>query len=241
MDAFLDTLRQEIGEETVNKNEGLVDRQGLARVIFRYDCGSLIHGCFLSSNKVKLEEGDSKGVALAGGRLRVARALSAFIEADNVQVAASGGVKNDHVNPSGVAEDGFGNVPFARDEYTAESITLYVNLDLAQIRGYGLGDAVERLLILLSLYKLRALTGEGMRLRTACELRVVDEEIEAAIPAGWGLPTIEDLKEDAKSAIAECKDQMVVTCVKFEDELKKGKAQSEAASDEPDEAESDDE
>ena len=241
LDAFLKTLRQELGEDTVDKNEGLVDRRGLARAIFRYDSGSLIHGCFLSNNKVKLKEGDSKGVALAGGRLRVSRALSAFIEADNVQVTASGGVKNDHVNPSGVAEDGFGNVPFARDEYTAESITLYVNLDLTQIRGYGLGEAAERLLVLLSLYKLRALTTEGMRLRTACELRVVNEDIKAAMPEGWTLPTSEDLEEDVKSAIAECKDQMVVTCMTFEDDLKKGKAQAEAESDEPNEAESGDE
>ena len=237
--AFLKTLRQELGKDTVDKNEGLVDRRGLARAIFRYDSGSLIHGCFLSNNKVKLEEGDSKGVALAGGRLRVARALSAFIEADNVQVAASGGVKNDHVNPSGDTKAGFGNVPFARDEYTAESITLYVNLDLSQIRGYGLGAKVERLLILLSLYKLRALTGEGMRLRTACDLKVVDEDIQATMPEGWALPGLKDLASEVQSAIAECEDRMQVTCVTFEDELKKGKAQDEA--DEPDRAESDNE
>ncbi|MXZ28523.1 MAG: type I-U CRISPR-associated protein Cas7 [Gammaproteobacteria bacterium] len=225
LDAFLKTLRQELGKDTVDKNEGLVDRQGLARAILRFDCGSLIHGCFLSNNKVKLSEQATKGVALAGGRLRVARALSAFIEADDVHVAPSGGVKNDHVNPSGVSEDGFGNIPFARDEYTAASITLYVNLDLAQIRGYGLENAAERLLILLSLYKLRALTTEGMRLRTACDLCVEREEIEATIPRGWCLPALDDLEEAVKTAIAACKeaDKMVVTCATFEDELKKGK------------------
>ena len=237
LDALLGTLRQELGQDTVDKNEGLVDRHGLARAIFEYDCGSLIHGCFLSNDKVKLKQGDRNGVALAGGRLRVARALSAFIEADDVRVAPSGGVKNDHVNPSGVTKDGFGNVPFARDEYTAESITLYVNLDLAQVRGYGLGRAVERLLILLSLYKLRALTGEGMRLRTACDLHVEQEAIETAMPRGWLLPALEDLKEDVRTAIAECKDRMVVKEVTFEDELRKGKAQDGAESDDVDEAE----
>ncbi|MFN9286800.1 MAG: type I-U CRISPR-associated protein Cas7, partial [Planctomyces sp.] len=89
----------------------------------------------------------------AGGRLRVSRALSAFIEASGVRVAASGGVKNDHVNPSGVTKEGYGNVPFARDEYVADSIVCHVNLDLAQIRGYGLGADAENLLILLSLYR----------------------------------------------------------------------------------------
>lgn len=234
LDAFLTTLREQLGEGTVDRNEGLVNRHGLARAILEYDCGSLIHGCFLS-NPVRLKQGDRKGVAMAGGRLRVARALSAFIEADDVKVAPSGGVKNDHVNPSGAAREGFGNVPFARDEYTAASITLYVNLDLAQIRGYGLGDAVERLLILLALYKVRALSDEGMRLRTACDFRTAQPIIRAAMPEGWLLPALVDLEEDVKTAIAACKDRMVVTEVTFEDELKKGKAQDEAESDDTDE------
>ena len=216
---FVDTLKEDIGVlET-----GPIDRRKLAKTLLKYDINSLLHGVFLAKPQ------------LAGGRLRVARALSAFIEADDVRVAPSGGVKNDHVNPSGVTKDGFGNVPFARDEYTAESITLYVNLDLAQIRGYGLGDAVERLLTLLSLYKLRALTGEGMRLRTACDLHVEHEGIEAAMPSGWLLPRLEDLKEDVKTAISDCKDKMVVKDVTFEDELKKGKAQNGEESDDVDE------
>lgn len=236
LDSFLKTLREQIGQRTVDKNEGLVDRHGLASTLFRYDCGSLIHGCFLSNNKIKLEKNSGKNDALAGGRLRVARALSAFIEADKARVASSGGVKNDHVNPSGDAKAGFGNVPFARDEYTAEAITLYVNLDLAQIRGYGLGEEVERLLILLSLYKLRTLADAGMRLRTACDLQVAqpEEAIEATSPKGWHLPEREDLKRDMQAAIAECKDRMEVTTVKFDDPLKKGKAE-----DDPDGAESD--
>jgi CRISPR-associated protein Csb1 len=93
--------------------------------MLRFDVGSLIHGLFLSAK--------INNRTLAGGRLRVARALSAFIEATGVRVAASGGVKNDHVNPSGDTKTGFGNVPFSRDEFTAESIDCHVNLDLAQI------------------------------------------------------------------------------------------------------------
>lgn len=210
--SFLDSLKTELGVlET-----GPIDRHKLARALLKYDINSLLHGVFLAKKE------------LAGGRLRVARALSAFIEADNVQVAASGGVKNDHVNPSWPKAEvtkGFGNVPFARDEYTAERITLYANLDLMQIRGYGLGGSVERLLILLSLYKLRALTVEGMRLRTACDLQVVDQEIKATMPRGWILPTFDELEEDVTSVIEECKDQMTVTSVTFEGEIKKGKDQ----------------
>ena len=235
LDGFLSTLRKQLGEDTVDKNEGIVDRQGLAQAILKYDCGSLIHGCFLS-NRVKLRPKDRKEAAMAGGRLRIARALSAFIEANDIQVAPSGGVKNDHVNPSGEAKDGFGNVPFARDEYTAASIILYANLDLAQIRGYGLGNDVERLLMLLALYKLRALTDEGMRLRTACDLRAERGSIEATMPEGWLLPALADLKADLTTAIDACKERMNVTEVTFEDDMKKGKAPEGPESGNTDEA-----
>ena len=113
---FFNTLKKDVGV----METGPIDRRKLAQALLKYDVNSLLHGVFLAKKE------------LAGGRLRVARALSAFVEADNVQVAPSGGVKNDRVNPSGVTKDGFGNVPFARDEYTAEPITLYVNLDLAR-------------------------------------------------------------------------------------------------------------
>lgn len=220
---FFDALKEALGV----METGPVDRQQLAKVLLKYDANSLLHGVFLAKKE------------LAGGRLRIARALSAFIEADGVHIAASGGVKNDHINPSGDTSKGFGNVPFARDEYTAESITLYVNLDLAQIRGYGLGDEAERLLILLSLYKLRALTSEGMRLRTACDLKVENKDIKATVPQGWALPTLKDLEGDVKSAIAACKDQMLAMSVAFEDELKKAKAQDESGSDDADSSEED--
>lgn len=219
---FLDTFKEDIGV----METGPIDRRKLAEALLKYDVNSLLHGVFLAKKE------------LAGGRLRVARSLSAFIEADDVQVAPSGGVKNDHINPSGITKDGFGNVPFARDEYTAKSITLYVNLDLAQIRGYGLGGAIERLLILLSLYKLRALADDGLRLRTACDLCVEPEAIEAKAPPGWLLPGLGDLGEDIKTAIAKCKDRMVVTEVTFEDELKKGKAQDGARADDTVDADS---
>ena len=215
------TFFRTLKEDLAVLETGPIDRTKLARTLLKYDVNSLLHGVFLAKKD------------LAGGRLRVARALSAFIEADDVRVAASGGVKNDHVNPSGDAKAGFGNVPFARDEFTAKRITLYVNLDLVQIRGYGLDAAAERLLILLSLYKLRALTGEGMRLRTACDLRVRDDEIRAAMPQDWDLPPLEDLERDLKSAIADCEDHMAVTSVTFEDEIKKGRSEDRAEAGNP--------
>ena len=192
--------------------EGPIDRKKLAETLFKYDIGSLIHGVFLAKKE------------LAGGRLRVARALSVFIEATGVQVAASGGVKNDHVNPSGETKSGFGNVPFSRDEFTAQSIDCYVNLDLAQIRGYSLGEKEERLLVLLALHRLRRLFDGDIRLRTACDLEPVDrEEIKATRPSGFMLPGLKELQNALKGAIEACKGKLTHTTAAFDDELKKAK------------------
>ncbi len=198
--------------------EGPVNRRKLAEVLLRYDVGSLIHGVFLAKKE------------LAGGRLRVSRALSAFIEASGVRVAASGGVKNDHVNPSGVTKDGYGNVPFARDEYVADSIVCHVSLDLAQIRGYGLGEKVEQLLILLSLYRLRRLFDGDLRLRTACDLEPIDRSsITAVRPTGFQLPLLSELEAALKSSLSACSDLMVASTASYNDVLAKGKDADKAA------------
>lgn len=205
---FFNRLKEELG----GLDEGPIDRKKLAEVLLKYDIGSLIHGVFLAKKD------------LAGGRLRIARALSAFIEASDATVAASGGVKNDHVNPSGDTKSGFGNVPFSRDEYVAERIDCHVNLDLAQIRGYGLEPNVQKLLILLALYRVRKLLDGDLRLRTACDLEPLDRDNLAAYrPKGFKLPSLSDLEAAVKSAIGGCKEMMEHTTVTFEDELKKGK------------------
>jgi CRISPR-associated protein Csb1 len=205
---FFNRLKEELG----GLEEGPIDRKKLAEVLLKYDVGSLIHGVFLAKKD------------LAGGRLRVARALSAFIEASSATVAASGGVKNDHVNPSGDTKSGFGNVPFSRDEYVAERIDCHINLDLAQIRGYGLDPKVQKLLILLALYRVRKLLDGDLRLRTACDLEpLIRDNLVAARPKGFKLPPLTDLNGAVKSAVEECNGSMVHTTVTFEDELKRAR------------------
>lgn len=174
------SMFERLRTELAGLEEGAVDIRRLARLLLRYDANALLHGVFLAKKE------------LAGGRLRLARTLSAFIEAEGVRRAQSGGVKNDHINPSGDTARGFGNVPFAREEYVAGRITAFFNLDLAQLRGYGLGAAVERLLIALALLKIRLLLDEGLRLRTACDLDC--RGITVTRPAGWTLPERADLE-----------------------------------------------
>lgn len=206
--AFIKQLKEALG----GLEAGPIDRRKLATTLLRFDVGSLLHGVFLAKKE------------LAGGRLRVARALSSFVEASGVRIAASGGVKNDHVNPSGVTKDGFGNVPFARDEFTAESIELHVNVDLGQIRGYGLGQQVERLLVLLALHRVRRLLDGDLRLRTACDLEPIDRKaIVARRPDGFVLPPLAEIEGALQIAIKECREQMVHSTTTYEATLKKGK------------------
>lgn len=221
--AFFNRLKDEFG----GLETGPVDRRKLAQVLLKLDVGSLLHGVFLAKKD------------LAGGRLRVARALSAFIEADGVRVAASGGVKNDHVNPSGDTKAGFGNVPFARDEFTAERITLYANLDLAQLRGYGLPADATRLLILLALYKLRSLLGGSLRLRSACDLAAVTADVDASAPAGFALPGLAQLDAELRSSIAACAPLMAPSSAVFGDkiEVKPGSEAAQAQDEDGDTAE----
>ena len=166
---------------------GRVSLRELAKVLLEFDTNALLHGVFLAKTD------------LAGGRLRLPRSLSAFIEAENARRAASGGVKNDSVNPSGVTAKGFGNVPFARDEWVAAKITAYFNLDLHQIRAFGLGAGVERLLIMLALFKIRKFFVEGLRLRTACDLDV--KSILATRPDGFELPSLDSLEAELPGLI----------------------------------------
>lgn len=191
---------EQLKSETEDFAKGPLDRQKLAATVLKYDANALIHGVFLAKKE------------LAGGRLRLERALSAFIEATGVHVAASGGVKKDEVDPKGDAKKGFGHVPFARDEYTAEKITAYFNLDLAQIRGFGLPTEASRLLVGLALFKIRALLDGGLRLRTACDLELAGP-IRVKRPDGFELPSLGVLREGLPGLVAACRAQFASPAV----------------------------
>lgn len=168
------------------------DRRKLAAALLRYDPNSLLHGIFLEK---------------VGGVVRLPRAMSGFIEASDVKVVSSGGVKVDRVQPAtgettpyGKAQEGYGNVPYHREEYTAGSIKAYFSLDLAQIRGYGLGGAAENLLITLALYKIRRFLDAGLRLRTACDFEPTGE-VAVKRPNGFSVPDAAELGRAVAAAI----------------------------------------
>ena len=181
---------------------GLVDRRTVAQTLLLFDPSSILHGVFLE----KLD-----------GRVRLQRCLSSFIEARNVRPAEHGGVKNDRVAPrpaalrkavglTVTAREGYGNVPFHRTEYVAESITAYFNLDLAQLRAYGLGDAADRFLVTLALWKVRRFLENGLRLRTACDLELA-EDLQVKKPSEFVVPQLEELEESLPGLVQDCAGQ----------------------------------
>ena len=174
-----------------------LDWRKIYATLFKYDASSLIHGVFLS--------------LLEGGRVRAPRALTGFIEAQNVERVVSGGVKNSPVDPTGktqvadvkTTESGvYSNVPYTRVEFVAGNITAYFNVDLALIRGYRLGDEAVALLIALSLLKVRRFLDSSLRLRTACDLRV--DSIRTKEPKDFQLPSEPELLEAVRTGIKAC-------------------------------------
>lgn len=192
---------QELAAVTARKKKGAgaeaessgIDIRKLARAVFHFDPNSVLHGVFLE----KLL-----------GTARLTRALSAFIEARDTNPAESGGVKNDRVDPVGAkfggAAKGFGNVPFARTEYTAKEITAYFSIDSALLRSYGLGSDAEHLLVALALWKIRRFLETGGRLRTACDLEALDDLKVTRPSDGWAIPSIGDLERVIGESIQRC-------------------------------------
>ena len=162
------------------------DLPALAKYLLKRDPNSLVHGIFFSNIKP--------------GTLRLPRLLSAFIEAEEVTQAASGGVKFDRLDASGAAKEGKGHVPFHRVEYTAKRITGFFNLDLHRLRSYGLSEDAEAFIETLSLYKIRKFLDDDLRLRTACDLEVI--KIRVKRPEGYELETSVVLAERLKQQIA---------------------------------------
>ena len=196
---FQNQFRTEAELPVGESDAGVFNRRGLAAAAFRFDPGSVLHGVFLEK---------------LAGVARLQRCLSGFIEARGSNAADSGGVKNDRVAPSPKAlkdvglkvgaKEGFGNVPFHRTEYTAETITAYFNLDLIQIGAYGLGENANRFLITLALWKIRKFLETGLRLRTACDLDMVGD-LEVTRPKDtFTVPSGTELEDVLPALIQTC-------------------------------------
>ena len=186
----LDLIRKRMNLE----KQRPIDHAAVIRSVFDLDPLCLIHGVFFADENWF-------------GQPKIARALTAFVEAIGVSEAYSGGVKFDHVSNTGDKEaqqtsrEGFGHVPFPRTEYVAEAIEASFVLDLSQIRRYPLGDSERELLVALALYEIRSLLDSGLRFRTACDFAVIEER--ADLPTGFVLPPLAEIAPMIKERVAD--------------------------------------
>lgn len=170
------------------------------RELFTLDPLSLVHGVFFAQKWP--------------WQPKVARAITAFIEASDVEAAVSGGVKKDSVNNEADkaggrdAAQGYGMVPHHRTEYTAASITLFAVIDEQQFASYGLSPEATELLSALANWELATLLHNGLRLRTACDL---------VISGGDDIPGLDAATQRLSSATDAARPELgTVTEVTFE-------------------------
>ncbi|MEI9479904.1 MAG: type I-U CRISPR-associated RAMP protein Csb1/Cas7u [Deltaproteobacteria bacterium] len=172
-----------------------IDWKKVGKAIFYYDTNSILHGTFMAN--------------LEDGRIKVPRALTGYIEAEDIREAASGGVKNNPIDPTGKIraeeydKNVYSNVPYHRMEYTAGKITAYFNFDLSLIDGIGFDPAARNLLIALGLYKIQRFIRTGLRLRTACDLKMKGG-IRVTAPEKFPLPAEEELLKVIQKEILAC-------------------------------------
>jgi CRISPR-associated protein Csb1 len=192
-------FKEQLAKEMKYNPKRPLDWKAIYATLFRYDPNSLLHGVFLA--------------LLEGGRVRAARAVTGFIEAENVKKVISGGVKNSSVDPKGElqvaeAEAGekgvYSNVPYSRIEFTAQRTKAYFNIDLALMRGYGLPASAFQLLTALALLKVRRFLTAHLRLRTACDFQMKGDVVVTA-PADFQIPDEEALLARVQSGIKDCK------------------------------------
>lgn len=196
-DSLLDGERMKdvIRERLQLQPDTPLDHRAVAAGVFALDPLCLVHGVFFAE-KANVWPGQPK----------IARAVTALVEATDVRTVNSGGVKRDVVLHSAgegtSAEGGYGSIPFHRQEFTAREIVLHVSIDRLQLQSYGLGVAAADLLEAIALWELRMLLDHGLRLRTACDLDPIDVPDE--------LPSADDAVDRVRVGIEACASQLGV-------------------------------
>lgn len=183
--------RDVIGERLGLAKDTPLDYRRMAQSVAELDPFCLLHGVFFSHREWI-------------GQPKFARAVSGVIEAHDVRRAVSGGRKSDRVRhqldeDGGGTAEGYGSVPFHRTEWTARDIVASFVIDVELIRSYGLPQPVTEMLETLALWEIRALLAGGLRLRTACDLDLVED---VTTRRSEPLPPLEELDGRLRELIA---------------------------------------
>lgn len=222
-------MKAVIREKLGLRDDRPVAPRHIAQAVMALDPFCLLHGVFFAEK-----------ASTWPGQPRIVRAISAQIEAIEVRPAHLGGVKRDHVrhgiSDTGGSAEGYGTIPYHRTEWSARTIKASFNIDLAQIRSYGLDQEAADLLMAIARWEVATLLDQPLRLRTACDLERDSNELLDR--SGQPLASIDSLAGEIRSGISACSGLLgegSPIVVKWR-AAKKPKSQKQEAAIEPDAA-----
>lgn len=185
----------------------LVPWKKVAEGLLKVDPGCLLHGVWFNEG------------SFAGGKVRITRALSGYIEARDPATANFGFQKRDPVSDrtdkeaGQSAAEGYGSVIGPKQHFTSPEIKAYFQIDLERLRSYGLSQEQVRALAAWAIYKIRRVlvaSRDGVAdLRTECKFEtttVIAHAIdqETGKKTDFSLPELGDeLKKGFESLKAE--------------------------------------
>lgn len=174
----------------------LVPWKKVANTLLMVDPGCLLHGIWFSDKD------------FSGGKVRLTRTLTGFIEARNPQPVNYGFQKRDPVSDrtdrdaGQTAEFGFGSVIGPMQDFTSDDIRAYFQLDVERLHSYGLPDDMFEALLAWGLYKIRKVLSTGRDsigdLRTRCKYKIIGDPKATLLDLDgtqmdWTLPNIDEI------------------------------------------------
>jgi CRISPR-associated protein Csb1 len=154
----------------------IVPWKKVAEGLRRVDPGCLLHGIWFNE------------ASFAGGKVRLTRALSGYIEARDPSTANFGFQKRDGVSDrtdkeaGQSAAEGYGSVIGPKQHFTSADIKAYFQIDLERLRSYGLSKDQVHALAAWAIYKIRRVlvsSRDGIAdLRTECKFEATKVSAE---------------------------------------------------------------
>lgn len=154
----------------------LVPWKKVAAGLIKVDPGCLLHGIWFNEG------------SFAGGKVRLTRCLSGYIEARDPSIANYGFQKRDGVSDrtdkeaGQSAAEGFGSVIGPKQHFTSGEVKAYFQIDIERLRSYGLLSEQVKALVAWAIYKVRRVlvaSRDGVAdLRTECKFESVKIEAQ---------------------------------------------------------------
>jgi CRISPR-associated protein Csb1 len=183
----------------------LIPWKKVAEGLLSVDPGCLLHGIWFNE------------ASFAGGKVRLTRVLSGYIEARDPSAANFGFQKRDSVSDrtdkeaGQSAAEGYGSVIGPKQHFTSPEIKAYFQVDLERLRSYGLSTDLVHALAAWAIYKIRRVlvaSRDGIAdLRTECKFAAakVSASLIDSRTGNTSAYTLPELNDDLIAAFARLK------------------------------------